>query len=124
MTPNEIAELLWLIYDYETEEFDRRHCLNWIRAEDDVAVVSPEHQGRSRRNAISWRKRLDEVSELYGVRSQWRNHNPYRLSKHYQVKERLAHLSTEEKEIYNEVMRVCTLSITNRRPHHERNPFE
>ena len=124
MTPNEVAELLWLIYDYETEEFDRTHCLNRIRVKDDVAVVSPEHQGRSRRNALSWRKRLDEVALRYGIWSQWKNGRQYSLSKHQQVKERLAHLSAEEKEIYNEVMRICTLSTTNRRPHHERNLFE
>lgn len=124
MTPNEISELLWLIYDYETEEFDRTHCLNRIRVEDDVAVVSPEHQGRSHRNALSWNKRLDEVAYGYGVWSQWKNGRQYHLSKHQQVKERLAHLSTEEKEIYDEVMRICTQSTTNRRPHNERNLFE
>lgn len=124
MTPNEIGELLWLVYDYETEEFDRTHCLNRIRLEDDVAVVSPEHQGRSRRNALSWRKRLDDVAERYGVTFQWRNGRQYHLSKHQQVKERLAHLSSEEKKIYDEVMLICTQSTINRRPHYERNLFE
>lgn len=103
-----IPELLWLIYDYETEEFDRTHCHHVFDKRLNAAIVSHQHRGRSTRNANKWMSFVTALSNMFGVHSEWLSMKSMRREDHTHVKNRLLHLSPKEKEVYDEMMRICT----------------
>lgn len=103
-----IPELLWLIYDYETEEFDRTHCHHVFDKRLNAAIVSHQHQGRSTRHAKKWMSFVTTLSNMFGVHCEWLAMKSKRRDTHSHVKSRLLHLSPTERELYDEMMRICT----------------
>lgn len=111
MTPITKAEILWLIYDFETENFDRTHCFHLVGRNSDSAIVLPEHKRRSDRHALKWYRCIGTLAYHYGVHATWqeiKSDRQYGLS---EVKTRIEHLSPKEKDFYDEVMRICTQVI-------------